>query len=40
MLCVQEEVQKLQAEVAELDLKLVAVNEILADASVAREEER
>ena len=32
--------QKLQAEVAQLDLKLVAVSDTLAEATVAREDER
>lgn len=36
----QEEMQKLQAEVAQLDLKLAAVNEVLAEATEARESER
>lgn len=37
---VQGEMQKLQAEVAQLDLKLVAVSDTLAEATVAREDER
>lgn len=37
---VQEEMQKLQAEVAQLDLKLAAVNEVLVEATEARENER
>lgn len=36
----QEEVQKLQAEVAQLDIKLAEVNQVLAKATVAREDER
>ena len=32
--------QKLQAEVAQLDLKLAAVNEVLVEATEARENER
>lgn len=36
----QGEMQKLQAEVAQLDLKLVAVSDTLAEATVAREDER
>lgn len=36
----QEEMQKLQAEVAQLDLKLAAVNEVLVEATEARENER
>ena len=36
----QEEVQKLQAEVAQLDAKLAEVNQVLATATVAREDER
>ena len=36
----QEEVQKLQAEVAQLDIKLAEVNQILAKATVARKDER
>ena len=38
--CMQEEVQKLQAEVAQLDIKLAEVNQILAKATVARKDER
>ena len=38
--CIQEEVQKLQAEVAQLDAKLAEVNQVLATATVAREDER
>ena len=36
----QDELQKLQTEVLLLDLKLAAVNEVLAEATVARENER
>ncbi|KAL0025931.1 hypothetical protein WJX77_004860 [Trebouxia sp. C0004] len=36
----QEEVQKLQAEVAQLDVQLAEVNQVLAKATVAREDER
>ena len=36
----QEEMQKLQVEVAELDLKLAAVNQTVFEATKAREEER
>lgn len=36
----QEEVQKVQAEVAQLDVKLAEVNQVLAEATVAREGER
>ena len=32
--------QKLQAEVAQLDAKLAEVNQVLATATVAREDER
>lgn len=38
--CMQEEAHKLQAEVAQLDVKLAEVNQVLAEATVAREDER
>ena len=40
LLCVQAEVQTLQAEVAKLDTKLIAVTDTLAEATAAREQER
>ncbi|KAL0025419.1 hypothetical protein WJX79_007864 [Trebouxia sp. C0005] len=36
----EEEAHKLQAEVAQLDVKLAEVNQVLAEATVAREDER
>lgn len=40
MCYVQEEVHKLQAEVAELDFKLVTVTQALTETTTAREDER